>query len=379
MKARHRWSIGAFLLALPATPVAAEPTHLVWTLHSSVSLERLERLDEELPRALTTSMGRAVVPSRTTRTSLLSDQALRRRRDEASGLLSQAAELMAEMRYDEALRLLESAETAALDGLARVLDAKLLAAIYLQRGIALLPTDQHAARRYLVLSLQHQPVQRFERRKYAPKIMRALQQAAREASTAPLPTIGLPEVARIARTLQVSQLLLATVQRSGAEEKIGLSRYDGAKGGWAWSARVGWPATAGREQIRSTIAAELRGREERPGPTARRPASRRWAPWIAAGVAGASLAAGTVCALVSRARESEAESLARQTPPVEYRPTVKDLEVSGRRLQTAAIVSFAVAGAAAAVSATLWLWPSKDRQAQVGLGPGVISVAVRFP
>lgn len=102
------------------------------------------------------------------------------------------------MRYDEALRLLESAESGALEGLARVAQPRLLSNIYLQRAVALLPTDRGAARRYLVQTYVHWPGRSLDGEAYAPKMLEELRRATpldlRREEASDLPDHAVPDL-----------------------------------------------------------------------------------------------------------------------------------------------------------------------------------------
>jgi hypothetical protein len=285
-------------------------------------------------------------------------------RRRARSLLAEATLLGEQVRYDEALRKLESAETAALEGLARLVEPSLLADIYFQRGIALLPTDQGAAHRYLVQSFVLSPG-RTARSGTAPKIASALRRAAEQAVRAPLSPPDLAEAARAARLLQARFLLAAELRVTAGQTVAGLFLYDRDHEGWRTS-RVEWPVDA-PEAARVRMRGAARALLPRAAAAASQPVAgparegpRVW-PWVATAASGALLIAGGALLGVARARAEEYEDLGRQQPPVDYDSVARPVEEAGRRHDTAGIVCVAVGAAAGVTALILWLLPHESR------------------
>jgi hypothetical protein len=200
--------------------------------------------------------GAAVRPS-AVRSLLASDPALAERRAAAAALLGDAVYLARRVRYDEALRKLESAETAALEGRARFTRPDLLADIYFHRGLALLPTDAGAGQRHLVQSLLLQPDRRLSPDEHAPKIDRALGEAALRAARAPLPPVGSEEATRVARKLGAGKLLIVALRAAGPDEEGSILWFDVGAGAWGRSEKVRWPTGAGRARVERALEPQI--------------------------------------------------------------------------------------------------------------------------
>jgi hypothetical protein len=139
-----------------------------------------------------------------------------------------------------------------------------------------------------------------------------------------------------------------------------------------------WPSDASLDQLGSRLertVRELLGLHE----TAGGPSS-KWRPLAWASGALAVALAGTSAALfvVSHQRVEEAESLSTTPPSVEYADEAQGLESSARRMRTGAIVTAALAGAAAAATVVLWMTTGKPDSEERRVAIQGAGVLVRF-
>jgi hypothetical protein len=306
--------------------------------------------------------------------------------ERASSLLREATLLAQEVRYHEALARLAPAERAALDGLARLLDARLLADIYLERGIAQLPTDAAAAQRSLAESLSLWPDRPLDRERTPPKILRALRMA--QQASPGLATVSLGEVTRAARALGVRWVLVVAARHQATVEEATLTLYDHARHGWRGSVRASWDDSTSGARLRAELEPVL-GRllprpqaVDRPPVTPARVKPRRVAHWIVGALGGAALVAGGALLGTAHSRQLDLEGLASQTPPVEYEPTGRELEEEGQRLSSAGIACLVIGAAAVTTAVVLWRLQSRSserRASRVALAPGSVRLTLDLP
>ncbi len=365
----------ALLGTLAAAPAgAAQPAPVVCVSHG-VSAERVAELEEAFERAARAA-GVTLRPERLDGPRLLAD------RGRAAGLLKQAAALAAEVRYDAALARLVQAEVAANAGLAALADPRLLADLYLERGVALLLADPGAARGWLQQSFLLWPARQLREQDYPPKILGALRRAARQAArSGPIGVSG-AEATRAARVLRAQRLLVVVVRPTPDGEQLTLRRFD-AGTGWGGLELVDLPAgldaqetaTRLRRPLVSLLEVERAPARElvlpKPPVEPRQPL--KLLPWVTGGLAVVMLATGIGLSAVAASRSSDAEALAGRTPPVEYIPTVRDLEDEGTRYRTGAIVCLTLAGVAGVVTAILAL--TSSRPGRVSAAPGGLRVS----
>jgi len=364
---------------LPAGVQAREPASLPAALVGGVPSSRLRDLEAALARAAArVGTVRLTLPS-AVHAQLARDRALEQQRRRAAVLLEEAVFLIQRVRYEEALRKLRSAERAALDGLARFAQPRLLSDIYFHQGLVLLPMDHAAGQRNLVQSFLLWSHREMSAEKESPKILQAVKRAGVEAQTAPILAISGQEAARAARALGARFLLALTLRQGVDGEQMNLVLFDGDQALLRSSARSRTDHDS--ETIRQVLERAFPARVPTEQAVRPRRAWSYWASWGALGLAGATLVAGTGLGLASHSRLDEAESLAGRKPLVEYGPQVEDLERSQQRLQTAAIACLCMSGVAVAAAAVFWLWPreSKATKAKLTVGPGSVLFSMDLP
>jgi hypothetical protein len=349
------------ILLLVAIGAQAAPPRVALVVPGGDPIDRV--LIRELVALIARSGARALAPAEAA-ASLETDPELASARQRATSLLEQATELARNVRYERALSLLAAAESAAERGLAALVDPRLLADLYLQRGIALLATDAGAAQRWLVRSFQHFLARPLDPAVHAPKILQALRQAARaargeEARDPPEAILG-----QAARVLGVQTVLLLRLA-PGARARVDLRRFDARRESYAGSLAVSWPSDAGPDDARLALRALSpwfpRADE---GETPRRARTSPLA-WVFLGAGVAATAAGIGLAVQAQARFDDASALANQKKLLEYAPEARDLEDSGRALRAGSIVCFTLGAAAAVAALVVWQRTRPPREASV--------------
>jgi hypothetical protein len=344
-------------LLLLAAPASAAPVRIAVVDDGGCG----EAATRELAAAARSSSTAALGP-REVRGILESDDSLAEHRRRALVLLGEGIQLVANVRYDDALIRLVGAEREALGGLARVASPKLLADIHLQRGLALLATDAEAAQRSFVLSFQLWPERVLDPSTYPPRILQTLTQAARAGRRSAAPGLRTGEAARVARLLGVRAVLAMQCASSGQQVRAAVRRFEA--GAWAGPVAVEWRDDATPAELREALRPALTlipagGGGMRP---------QRIAAWALFGASAVALAAGIGLSVRSAGQFSEASSLAGQSPLVEYAPRIQELESSGASARTGAIISFTIGAVAAVVGAVLYLRSGESRQPAARVG-----------
>lgn len=349
------------ILLLITIGAQAAPPRVALLVPGSDAIDRT--LIRELVALVARSGARALAPADVA-ASLEADPELASARQRASSLLEEATELARNVRYERALAVLSTAESAAERGLAALVDPRLLADLYLQRGIALLATDAGAAQRWLVRSFHHFPTRQLDPTVHAPKILQALRQAARDARGEE--GRGLPEatLGQAARVLGAQTILLLRLE-PGARSRIDLRRFDARRESYTGSLAVSWPADASPDEARLALRAlapwfPRAEQGEAPRRTRTSPLA-----WVFLGAGAAATAAGIGLAVQAQARFDDASALANQKKLLEYAPEARDLEDSGRALRAGSIVCFTLGAAAAVAALVVWQRTRPPREASV--------------
>lgn len=374
-----RWLLSlAVLLAAPGVQ-ASEP--VLVAMVGVVPPSRVRDLEQAMARVRPAAM--QLVPSATVRARIASDRSLWHRRKLAATMLKKAVFLSQRLRYDQALRKLRQAEIAALDGLARFVEPRLLSDIYFHQGLALLPTDRSAGHRQLVQSFLLWPTRVMNAEQESPKILKAARTALVEAQTGRSQMqISGREAARVATLLHARLLLVVSLRRGPDKDQVSLALFEGDTP--RRSAMVQLLSDDPPQTIRLALERAFRrffpAERETAGSS---PRLRRWKPWAAVGLgmAAAGLTVGTVLAVMTSSRENEAESLARREPLVEYAPQVLELEQEGQRMQAGSIICFCLAGVGAAAALAAWFWPDRSERHGTALllGPRGVQLVIDLP
>jgi hypothetical protein len=353
-------------LAAPAVARDAALLHLPRRLPAP----RARLLEQALTAALRGREGR-ILPLEAARAALTADAPARASRRRAARLLADAMGHVRGVRYERATRVLSAARVQARQGLAQLLDPKLLAEIDFQHGSVLHVMRSPRARQLLQRSFALWPRRTIDEVGGSPKVVRAQQQAAVRARRAPPPRLSTGTARRAAALLGCGRLVLITpLEVSEGLEIVEASLFSRERGAWAARRRQVWPASASREEIASRLARVLDalvGREEAPprpapraAPARQRGRGRRIAAWVTTAGAVALAAAGAALFAVSEQRIGEAEDLVTSPPTAEYADEAQGLEAAARRLRAGAIATAAAAGAAAAAALLLWIWEGDD-------------------
>ncbi len=360
------------LLLLAAASAEAAPR--VAILAPGDPLDRV--LLRELSAIVSRSGARPLAPAEAA-SRLEADPGLASARQRASSLLERATELARNVRYDEALAALRTAETAAERGLAAVVEPRMLSELYLQRGLALLATDAAEAQRWLESSFQHWPGRPLDASVHAPRILQALRAAARTARVEGARELAEADLGRAARILGVQTILL--VRAGGERGRLSVRRFDSRPEAYAGTTEVEWTADASPAQAREALRGLLlwfpRAGEDGGAPRTRvSPLT-----WVLLGVAGAATVTGIGLAAQAQVRFDDAGALANRTPKLEeYAPAARDAEDAGRALRTGAIVSFSLGAAAAVAAVVVWQRTKARREPAVRVGLAPAGLRLRY-
>ncbi len=352
-----RCALALLLAALPSSSTASPRAELVVVLADGAAGPELARATREVTWALRRGGATALAPEEA-QGELARDADLRAHRQQAETALAQAVALVANVRYDEALIRLASAEREAQAALAALVAPRLLAEICLQRGLALLATDGAAAQRWFAQSAQHWPGREFDPADHAPPILQRLREAEGAARASPLERrLRASDAARLARALRASALLTLSARVTRGRVRLSVRRYDAARGAWTAGSRLEWRAGASDDEVREVLR-PLAG----PLPPLSGDAHastgggvRRAVGWVLVGVSAATLAAGVGLTLHALGRIDQARSLANRLQPVEYGGQVSDLEDQAARSRAGAIVCYSTAAASAVAALVLLL------------------------
>jgi hypothetical protein len=380
-------------LALLAATAHAEVVGVALHLPDRLPADRASLLARAAELAFSSSETRRYIGPRAALDRIVDAPRLAAQRVRARQMLARARSLMRELRYLEADRLLIKSEAGAAAGLARLAEPRLLAAILFERGLVQQAINGPESDQLLVLSFSLWP-RALDLERYAPKVRRALQRAARRAGQVPPPELDERQASQAAAVLGADRLLIITPSAEPGRESAALAVFDARRGRRSSSRAIAWPRGATRDQVAARLAAASRLGPPPPSlamppdatppdapPPA--PAPSRTAAWLTTGTALALAVVGGTLLGVSRARAGEVESLATSPPSVEYDPRARDLERSAQTLNTAGVVALSAAGAAAVVSTILWLTSSRRHpspehsRARLEVNPGLLSVSFR--
>ena len=377
-------------LALLAATAHAEVVGVALHLPDRLPADRASLLARAAELAFSSSETRRYIGPRAALDRIVDAPGLDAKRVRARQMLARARSLMRELRYLEADRLLIKSEAGAAAGLARLAEPRLVAAILFERGLVQQAINGPESDQLLVLSFNLWP-RALDLERYAPKVRRVLQRAARRAGQTPPPELDERQASQAAAVLGADRLLVITASAEPGRESAALALFDARRGRRTSSRAIAWPRGATRDQVAARLAASsglgppsLAMPPDAIPPDAPPPAPpSRTAAWLTTGTAVVLAVVGGTLLGVSRARAGEVESLATSPPSVEYDPRARDLEGSAQTLNTAGVVALSAAGAAAVVSTILWLTSSRRQpspeqsRARLEVGPGLLSVSFR--
>jgi hypothetical protein len=372
---RHGSVLLIFVASLPSW-ARARPQRVAVVDDGVASAPELEHVVSAVADATRRAGSTALGPDEV-RGELQLDGALLTRRKAAETALGEAKGLVANVRYDDALVRLSVAEREAQAGLAGLAVPRLLAEIYLQRGLALLATDDAAAQRWLLLSFQLWPGRTLDPYDHAPRILQVLQQTERGARAArPNPRLRESDASRLARLVHASAVLAvdAYLDSDQSRVRVTVRRFDAGRGVWSGSVSLDWAAGASNAAVDEALQ-PVAGLLPQEAPGNRLDPGRTWG-WVLLGVSAVTLATGIGLTVHAMGQIDEARGLAKQTQPVEYFPRVSDLEDQADRSRTGAIISYAIG--AVSVAAGLYLLLRGDpprREAPVALRTGGAGLA----
>jgi len=367
-------TLAASLLA-PGTSFPRERVGAMVHLPERLAVQRAKVVEEALSRVLAERGGASAVAPDQVFSRLAREARGRSARRRAADLLAKAVVLVDRVRYIEAVAALEQARSSAVAGHAQLVDPKLLADVDFQLGVVRHVMQHRTAGALLERSFALWPRRALDPGDRSPKVARAIRDAAARARRSPPPLPGVGEMRHAARVSGVERLVLVTPSEQTRSLEVVDVRVFRHRRGWTATRKQVWPSDASVDQVASRLGrtvGELLGLSD--GGTAGGTCS-RWRPLAWTSGALAVALAGTSAALfvVSHQRVEEAESLGTNPPSVEYADEAQGLESSARSMRTGAIVTLALAGAAAAGAVVLWI----ATRAKPGSGSGERRLALQ--